>query len=124
MTHERRALGREGEAQAERHMAGQGYRIVARNARADGVEIDLVAVRGNLVVFVEVKTRRTRRQGPAEEAVDRRKQARLVHGARAWLAAHGRPGLRARFDVIAVEPGPDGALRVRHWPNAFDASSC
>lgn len=121
MADERRALGREGEARAAEHLEREGYRIVARNVRADGVEIDLVARRGRLVVFVEVKTRRSRRMGPPEEAVDRRKQARLVRGGRAWLAAHGPRGARARFDVIAVEPGPEG-LRVRHWPGAFDAS--
>jgi putative endonuclease len=121
MTDARRALGREGEAQAAAHLEREGYRIVARNVRADGVEIDLVAARGRLVVFVEVKARRSRRQGPAEGAVDRRKQARLVRGARAWLATHGRPGQRVRFDVVAVEAGPGGPT-LRHWPGAFDAS--
>jgi len=117
----RHALGREVEARAAEHLERAGYRIVARNVRADGVEIDLVARRGRLVVFAEVKTRRSRRHGGPEEAVDGRKQARLVRGARAWLAAHGRPGARARFDVLTVEPGPDGPA-VRHWPAAFDAS--
>lgn len=117
----RRALGQEGEARAAEHLERAGYRIVARNVRADGVELDLVARRGRLVVFAEVKTRRSRRQGGPEEAVDERKQARLVRGARAWLAAHGGAGARARFDVIAVEPGPEG-LAVRHWPGAFDAT--
>ena len=121
MTDARRVLGRDGETRAAAHLEREGYRIVARNVRADGVEIDLVAVRGRLVVFVEVKARRSRRHGLAEEAVDRRKQARLVRGARAWLAAHGRPGQRVRFDVIAVEEGPAGPA-LRHWAGAFDAS--
>ena len=52
-----RSLAAEGERLAAEHLARAGYRIVARNVRADGVEIDLVAARGELVVFVEVKAR-------------------------------------------------------------------
>lgn len=119
------ALGAEGEARAARHLARQGYRIVARNVRAGGVEIDLVARRGRLIVFVEVKTRRSARFGPPELAVDPRKQARLVRGAGAWLAEHGRGVSRTRFDVVACEVGPDETgretWRLRHIPGAFEA---
>jgi putative endonuclease len=114
------ALGRAGEERAARHLASLGYRVLARNVRAGGVELDLVAARGSLVVFAEVKTRRGRRQGGAEEAVDARKRARLVRGAAAWLAGQPRRFARARFDVLACEL-EDGAWRVRHWPGAFDA---
>src|SRR5262245_8840479 len=117
----RRSLGTEGERLAAEHLARAGYRIVARNVRADGVEIDLVAARGALVVFVEVKARSGRGFGAPEEAVDARKRARLVRGARAWLHAHVRRDARARFDVIAIERTGDG-LALRHWPGAFDAS--
>src|SRR5215813_11267407 len=118
----RRSLATEGERLAAEHLARAGYRIVARNVRSDRVEIDLVAARGELVVFVEVKARNGRGFGAPEEAVDARKRARLVRGARAWLQAHGNRRTRTRFDVIAVEPDGDGALRVRHLPGAFDAS--
>ena len=120
---DRRSLALEGERLAAEHLARAGYRIVARNVRAGGVEIDVVAARGRLVVFVEVKARRGRGFGAPEEAVDPRKCARLVRGARAWLREHA-PRARARFDVIAVEPDQDGVLRVRHLPDAFDASGC
>ena len=122
MPSDRLSLGAEGELLAAEHLARAGYRIAARNVRADGVEIDLVVTRGALVVFVEVKTRRGRGFGTPEEAVDARKCARLARGARAWLHAHGRRGARARFDVICVEPDSDGRLCVRHLPAAFDAS--
>ena len=120
----RRSLGTEGERLAAEHLARAGYRIVARNVRADRVEIDLVAVRGELVAFIEVKTRSGRGFGAPEEAVDARKRARLVRGARAWLQANGKRRARARFDVSAVEPAADGTLQVRHLPGAFDASGC
>jgi len=120
------ALGAQGEDRAARHLAREGYRIVARNVRAAGVEIDVVARRGRLIVFVEVKTRRCTHLGPPELAVDARKRARLVRGARGWLAANGRGFTRARFDVIVCEVTRDAAgadrWRLRHIPGAFDAS--
>jgi putative endonuclease len=116
----RRALGRAGEEMAAQHLERCGYRVLARNVRAGGVEIDLVVSRGGAVAFVEVKARRGRRHGAAEEAVDARKRGRLVRGAAAWLAGQPRRFERVRFDVVACEL-EDGAWRVRHWPGAFDA---
>jgi putative endonuclease len=116
----RRALGREGEAQAAAHLERLGFTIVARNVRADGVELDLVAARGSLVAFVEVKARSTHAHGAPEEAVDARKRARLVRGAAAWLAGSRRRYASVRFDVVTCEPSGAGWC-VRHWPAAFDA---
>ncbi len=116
------SVGAEGEARAAAHLARQGYRILARNARVGGIELDLVASRGGRVVFVEVKTRRSRVHGGPEWAVDPRKQARLVRGARAWLRQQGQRFRGARFDVIACELLADGSWLVRHLEGAFDAS--
>jgi putative endonuclease len=115
----RRALGRAGEERAALHLARAGYQILARNVRAGGVELDLVAARGDLVVFAEVKSRRGG-GAPGHEAVDFRKRARLARGAAAWLAGQERRFARVRFDVVACERCGD-AWRVRHWPAAFDA---
>ncbi|MBW2425037.1 MAG: YraN family protein [Deltaproteobacteria bacterium] len=141
-------LGREGEARAARFLETQGYRIVERNVRADRVEIDLVARRGPLLVFVEVKTRRSQRQGPPASSVDERKQNRVRHGAAAWLAskpATARGIRRIRFDVISClvdeavhqtaqpsqratptspattsDRGASGeGWRIEHWEGAF-----
>jgi putative endonuclease len=122
MPDHRRTLGAQGEAVAAAHLARQGYRIVARNVRADGVELDLVAAIGDLHVFVEVKTRRSRRLGVPEEAIDGRKQGRLVRGATAWMREHRIRTGGVRFDVIAVERSADGGWTLRHLPAAFDAS--
>lgn len=116
-----RALGVEGEARAAAHLAARGYRILARNARAGRVELDLVARRGRVLAFVEVKTRGSRAAGTPEEAVDSRKRARLVQGAAAWLAAHASRGLAVRFDVVACERDAAGRWSVRHLEGAFDA---
>ncbi len=116
----RRALGAEGEALAAAHLERAGYRIAARNVRAGGVELDLVALRGSLVVVVEVKSRRGRGCGAPEEAVDARKRARLVRGGLAWLREHRPRARRLRFDVVScLHEG--GAWTLSHLEAAFDA---
>ena len=122
MPDHRRTLGAQGEALAAAHLAREGYRIVGRNVRAEGVELDLIAARGSLRVFVEVKTRHSRRHGLPEEAVDRRKRERLVRGAAAWMREHRVRAGSVRFDVIAVERSANGDWELRHLRGAFDAS--
>lgn len=117
----RRALGAAGEACAASHLESQGYRVLARNVRAGGVEIDLIVERAGLVVFVEVKTRSGRGFGLAHEAVDARKRARLVRGAAAWLDSQSRPARRVRFDVISCERAAGGGFHLQHFEAAFDA---
>jgi len=121
MSAEHLTLGAEGEARAAAYLRRRGYRIVGRNVRAGGVEIDLIARRGALVAFVEVKTRRSLAQGPPELAVDAHKIARLLRGAAAWLQR--RPGRvrEVRFDVVACECDRSGHWHVRHLEAAFDA---
>ncbi|MBW2667335.1 MAG: YraN family protein [Deltaproteobacteria bacterium] len=121
MTAEHLSLGAEGEDRAAAYLRRRGYRIVARNVRAGGVEIDLIVRRGAVIAFVEVKTRRSLAQGPPELAVDARKTARLLRGAAAWL--QGRPGraCEVRFDVIACEYDRRGHWHLRHLEAAFDA---
>ena len=85
--------------------------------------MDLIARRGPLVVFVEVKTRRTRAMGLPEDAVDARKRARLIRGAAAWLHERRQGIQRARFDVIVCECDDGGrSWRLRHLESAFDAN--
>jgi putative endonuclease len=122
MTASHLALGAEGESRAAAHLRRRGYRIVARNVRAGGVEIDLIARRGSTTVFVEVKTRSGRGLGPPELAVDARKCARLVRGAAAWLHENPRATRRARFDVIVCERDRSGSWSLRHLEAAFDAN--
>ena len=120
-----RALGVEGEERAARHLAARGYRIVDRNVRAGGVEIDLVVERAGVVVFVEVKTRRSTRHGVGELAVGGSKRQRLIRGALAWLREHERRARRIRFDVIAWQVDdrdPQAAWKLTHYEGAFDAS--
>jgi putative endonuclease len=115
-------LGKEGEARASAYLQRRGYRILGRNVRSGGVEIDIVASLPQLLVFVEVKTRSSQRAGAPEESVDARKCARIVQGARSWLYEQPRSFPRVRFDVIACELDEDQHWHIRHIPAAFDAS--
>ena len=115
-----RALGDAGEARAAAHLEAHGWRIVARNVRAGGVELDLVARRRDVLAIVEVKTRRNHFAGAPEEAVDAKKRARLVRGAAAWLRDNPQRRASVRFDVIVCEWEAE-AWRVRHLEGAFDA---
>jgi putative endonuclease len=114
----RQELGRAGEAFAAAHLERLGCEIVARNYRCRGGEVDLVAVEGRILVFVEVKTRRGGRFGSPLEAVDRRKQRRMITAAVTFLATHGGAGLAVRFDVIGIL-WDGSAPRLEHVKDAF-----
>lgn len=112
--------GRAGEDEAARFLEGKGLSIVARNVRAGGGELDLVAADGRRVVFVEVKWRRDASRGAPAEAVTPLKRRRLLSAARAWLAENPAAAAReVRFDVVAIE----GASGTIDWiRGAFDAT--
>jgi len=116
-------LGLRGEEAAARFLKRLGYQIVARGDRLKPGEIDLVAVDGRTVVFVEVKTRESADAGHPSEAVDAAKQRRLTRAAVTFLKHHRLLESPARFDVVAIT-WPAGQRRptIEHIPNAFDAS--
>jgi putative endonuclease len=115
-------LGQMGERAAERYLKRLGYIIVARGQRDDLGELDLVAVDGRTIVFVEVKTRRGDQAGQPAEAVDDEKQRRITRLALAYLKRHNLLEHPCRFDVIAVT-WPSGAKRptIQHIKSAFEA---
>jgi putative endonuclease len=114
--------GQAGEQAAALYLRSRGYRILARRYRRGGAEIDLVVRRSEVLAFVEVKMRRSHRAGSPFETVSCRKQARIARAAALFLAEY--PALETlvcRFDVVGVEPYPDGSLRVEHLADAFQA---
>ncbi len=117
-----KSLGRRGEEAAARHLKRLGYRIVARGSRGPLGEIDLVAVDGRTVVFVEVKTRQSQDSGHPVEAVDDDKQRRLTRLAISYLKQHGLLEYPVRFDIVAIT-WPEGARRpqIEHFRGAFEA---
>ena len=111
---------RRGEALAALLLRLKGYRIEARNWRCPLGEIDIVARRGDTLVFVEVKTRGGTSAGSPVEAVDERKRRQLVRLAHAYLGRFRGELPPCRFDVIAVE-GRGIRSRLRHLCDAFRA---
>lgn len=115
---DRRELGQRGEALAVAHLKRKGLRIETRNFRCRLGEIDLIARDGNVLVFVEVRSRTSREFGLPQESVDYRKQQRLRRIAQVYL--QGRPETAVRFDVVAVLFDRSGNLvHLEHIPNAF-----
>ena len=116
----RRILGDEGENKAEAYLRHNGFKILGRNVRFPLGELDLVAEDQGVLVFVEVKRRRTGAFGGALEAVDARKQAKLIQLAAMYLAQHRIRERPCRFDVVLLQDGRDGRVEVVHIANAFD----
>jgi len=118
---ERLALGRKGEDEAATALKKSGYRIVDRNYRCRYGEIDIVAVHGGVVVFIEVKTRGSDRFGAPAEGVDYRKQVRITRSSSMYLAEKGLVESEVRFDVVSVR-AVDGGLEVEIVRDAFEAT--
>ncbi|MDH4319672.1 MAG: YraN family protein, partial [Desulfobulbaceae bacterium] len=95
-------LGSKGEDAAAFHLQQKGYEILCRNYRQRFGEIDIVARDGDVLVFVEVKTRRSLRYGTPFEAIDQRKQRQLSKVALHYISRYKLYHQPARFDVIAV----------------------
>ena len=111
-------LGRRGERAAEKYLRRSGYRIVARNFRAAGAEIDIVAMEGETLVFVEVKTRRSRDAGAPEEAVDERKQKQVRRAAEIFATRYRADDVTMRFDIVAIDASGE-RLEIELLRNAF-----
>ena len=110
--------GLSAEARAAAFLMAKGYRILARRFRTPYGEIDLVARRRNVVVFVEVKARAT--LDDAAYAVTPRQQRRIIDAAQAWLMAHPEHAeFDLRFDAMLIAP----RRLPRHLLAAFDAST-
>jgi putative endonuclease len=119
----RRLFGQEGEAEAERYLRRKGYRIVARNVRSSLGELDLVAEDGQVLVFIEVKARRTGEFGGAIHAVHHHKQQKLIRLASQFLAQRHWMERSCRFDVVLLEATETAELKVEHIVNAFELPS-
>jgi len=115
-------LGSKGERLAARHLARNGYKVLYRNFRnRNGGEVDIVCRdrRSNELVFVEVKTRRSRDFGAPSHAVNDEKQRLIARGAIAWLRLLEWPDIRFRFDIVEVIDSGTGPVEINVIENAF-----
>lgn len=108
------ALGRLGEEIAARYLRSRGIRVIDRNVRLHRGEIDLVALDGDTLVIIEVKTRRTLITGVPQAAVTAQKLRRLRKLTGLYLAEHSPPHRDVRIDVVAVLAHADGTLLLEH----------
>ena len=115
-----RRLGRWGQKQAERHLRRRHCRTIARNWAADCGELDLVVCdEDGMLVFVEVKTRRSEAYVPAVAAVNMKKQRKIARTAKRFLTQYKLSDRPLRFDVITVILPVQGPVEIRHYPAAF-----
>lgn len=109
-------LGRAGEERAVSHLLARGFEIIARNWRCAQGELDIVALDGDTLVIVEVKTRRSTGYGHPFEAIDERKRRRLWRLAYAW--ARGNPGVahgrRIRLDAVGIIGSDASTAELEH----------
>jgi putative endonuclease len=94
--------GARAEALAWDYLAAQGYRLVARNHRAKGGEVDLIAYDGAVLCFIEVRARSSDELGTPLETIDRPKQLRIIRAARDYLAVLKPPWPEMRFDAVGI----------------------
>lgn len=115
----RKELGEWGEVRARDHLQQKGFRILDRNWSCREGEVDLVALEGETIVFVEVKTRTSHKFGRPEESLTSEKQRRLQRTAWSYLQENEVGDSDWRIDVIAIDRGEDGrVLRLDHYRNA------
>ena len=114
-------LGSQGERRAESFLAKRGFQILARRVSNPFGEIDLIALDGDTVVFVEVRTRRSLDAGHPAESITQEKVEKLTRAALAYLKQNRLLERRSRFDVVAVTwPENSRTPQIEHYRNAFE----
>ena len=114
-------LGNEGEELAVAHLRKHRYKILERNYRCKFGEIDIIALHKKVLVFIEVKTRSSKKFGSPQTGVTPRKQRQLSKVAFSYLQKHRSFSREARFDVVAVELHAD-RKQIEVIRNAFEVS--
>lgn len=113
-------VGKWGEEVARDYLLARGYTIMAQNERVNNIEIDIIAMKDDRIIFVEVKTRSTHFTDPLD-AIDSRKMTRLVKAVDAYVRTMNIPH-DPQIDLIAVIGAPNGPrdqLTIEHIPDAF-----
>jgi putative endonuclease len=115
----RQIRGLWGERTAMAFLISCGWEVEAHRFRLGRHDLDLVVRRGNLVAFVEVKTRRSIERGSGVESVGSRKQSIIAKVASLWRLRYGRPQDEYRFDVVAVRIHGPGQCTLEHVEDAW-----
>ena len=119
MTARTKTLGNAGENFAASYLESRGYKIITKNFRVRSAEIDIVAEKDSVIIFVEVKTRSSIKHGLPIEAVNFRKQQKIIEAASVFLQDEKYCESACRFDVVEIYS--DGMkFSARHIENAFE----
>ncbi len=120
MLSKRKEVGAIGEKLAADYLKKRGYKIIQRNYRCREGEIDIIAQKGEFLVFVEVRTKKNTAFGTPEESVTLSKREKLISLADAYLQTLRNQPSSWRIDVVAVELTPDNRVsRLEHIENAI-----
>jgi putative endonuclease len=119
MTDKKQALGRWGEDEAARYLQERGYEILERNYHTARGELDIIARRDDVLVFVEVKTRSSNRFGYPEDAVTARKQARMQKAAENYFENHPECPETWQFDILAITRTHGAPPAIEHFENVI-----
>ncbi len=113
-------FGKLGEDCAAKFLETEGYKIIARNFRIRSAEIDIIAQKDDVIVFVEVKARSDIRHGLPSEAVTFRKQKKIIEAAGVFLQDENFSECACRFDVVEVYLRGELVEEINHIENAFE----
>ena len=122
MSDARKELGQKGEKAAQMFLSDRGMEILETNWKCSYGEVDIIARDEDVLVFCEVKTRRTTSAGIPEEAITQKKRERYIRMARLYLSRNDVEHQSLRFDVIGIYALNETQALLRYARNAFDAS--
>ncbi|GAB4415477.1 MAG: YraN family protein [Anaerolineales bacterium] len=117
MSRHNQKVGAWGEQAAAEYLQAKGFRILTRNARTPYGEIDIIAEKGEIIIFIEVKTRTSNSYGPPEISVTPRKQNHMIAAAEHYAAEYAID--HWQIDVIAIEGKPGSTPKFFHFENAL-----
>lgn len=109
--------GKKGELIAKNYLISNGYNILDMNHRNKIGEIDIIAMDKNILVFIEVKTRTSINYGYAYEAVNRKKQEKIIYSSLLYMKQNRLEGYQLRYDIIEVYMTAN--TKINHIDNAF-----
>lgn len=115
----KRIIGANGEQKAVRFLENEGYKIIEKNYRCKSGEIDIIAMDGNTLCFIEVKMRSNSSYGPPYLSVTRRKQRQISFSALNYLARLKRNYSGIRFDVVSIT-SEDNKEKIELYKGAFE----
>jgi len=116
---DKKTIGLNGEQAAAAYLKGKGFKIIQANYRAAGAEVDLIASTGDILCFIEVKTRKTCDYGAPEAFVTRAKQLKIIRAARIFSVRKPYRECQVRFDVVSVLRAAE-TMACDHLENAFE----